>query len=180
MNPKNLTFFSYEAHSSFIVLFSPLTKHNLLFDNKFYIQKEASHHEPTRNAKPHHSLLYSCHKIQRDPPIPLFLICFQQPPLWCSNTISLSNNSKTASTRIFSSLLLIRSQLLPGIQIRNLHTNQIRTKHLFRLLMFLCWWYDKSLLFPSVSTVWHCTAYTVPKTVIVLCDHLLKSFQFLP
>ena len=35
MNPKNLTFFSYEAHSSFIVLFSPLTKHNLLFDNKF-------------------------------------------------------------------------------------------------------------------------------------------------
>ena len=52
----------------------------------------------------------------------------------------------------------------------------------FRLLMFLCWWYDKSLLFPSVpvSTVWHCTAYTVPKTVLVLCDHLLKSFQFLP
>lgn len=35
MNPKNLTFFSYEAHSSFIVLFSPLTKHNLLFNNKF-------------------------------------------------------------------------------------------------------------------------------------------------
>ena len=35
MNPKNLTFFSYEAHSSFIVLFSPLTKHKLLFDNKF-------------------------------------------------------------------------------------------------------------------------------------------------
>ena len=35
MNPKNITFFSYEAHSSFIVLFSPLTKHNLLFDNKF-------------------------------------------------------------------------------------------------------------------------------------------------
>ena len=29
MNPKKLTFFSYEAHSSFIVLFSPLTKHNL-------------------------------------------------------------------------------------------------------------------------------------------------------
>ena len=54
MNPKNLTFFSYEAHSSFIVLFSPLTKHKLLFDNKFQIQKEASHHEPTRNAKPQH------------------------------------------------------------------------------------------------------------------------------
>ena len=35
INPKNLTFFSYEAHSSFIVLFSPLTKHKLLFDNKF-------------------------------------------------------------------------------------------------------------------------------------------------
>lgn len=32
MNPKNLTFFSYEAHSSFIVLFSPLTKHNLFIN----------------------------------------------------------------------------------------------------------------------------------------------------
>ena len=47
----------------------------------FALTKKASHHDHRRNAKPHHSLLYSCHKIQRDPPIPLFLIRFQQPPL---------------------------------------------------------------------------------------------------
>ena len=46
----------------------------------FALTKKASHHDHRRNAKPHHSLLYSCHKIQRDPPIPLFLIRFQQPP----------------------------------------------------------------------------------------------------
>ena len=40
MNPKNLTFFSYEAHSSFIVLFSPLTKHNLLLS--IFLENERS------------------------------------------------------------------------------------------------------------------------------------------
>lgn len=37
MNPKNLTFFSYEAHSSFIVLFSPLTKHNLFLCHPSFV-----------------------------------------------------------------------------------------------------------------------------------------------
>ena len=37
MNPKNLTFFSYEAHSSFIVLFSPFPSVMQLFQHILHL-----------------------------------------------------------------------------------------------------------------------------------------------